>query len=65
MSKQKNSNLTYETAMTELQEIIDQVEVEQIGMDKLFEKVKRAIELLTFCQNKLRQVEAEIQQVAT
>ncbi len=59
MKKQKDS-LTYETAYTELQEIVNTLQNNDISIDDLSEKVKRAGELIAFCQNKLRNTELEV-----
>ncbi len=52
--------LTYESAMSELQSIVNEVQSEQIGMDELSRKIKRAADLIAFCRNKLRVTEAEL-----
>lgn len=55
--------LTYDIAYTELKEIARQIETETISVDLLAEKVKRASELLLFCQDKLRSTETEVNQI--
>lgn len=52
--------LTYQSAMEELQTIVGQLEANAIGIDELSEKVKRAAELVQFCQQKLRTTEKEM-----
>ena len=54
------SNLTYESAYKELAEIAREIETESISVDVLAEKVKRASDLITFCQTKLRSTEEEV-----
>ena len=54
------NNLTYETAYAELQQIAAEIENESVSVDVLAEKVKRASELITFCQTKLRSTEQEV-----
>lgn len=54
------SNLTYESAYKELAEIAHEIETESISVDVLAEKVKRASDLISFCQNKLRTTEEEV-----
>lgn len=54
------SNLTYESAYKELAEIAHEIETESISVDVLAEKVKRASDLITFCQTKLRSTEEEV-----
>lgn len=53
-------NTTYESAYRELQVIAKEIENETVSVDVLAEKVKRAAELITFCQNKLRSTELEV-----
>lgn len=53
-------NATYESAYRELQVIAKEIENETVSVDVLAEKVKRAAELITFCQNKLRSTELEV-----
>lgn len=62
MSKQKN-NLTYDSAMIELLEIIEQVDDEDAGVDLIEDKTKRALEIVIFCRNKLKQIEADLRQM--
>lgn len=52
--------LTYEAAYTELQEIVAALENETISVDELALKVKRATELVEFCQSKLKSAETEV-----
>jgi exodeoxyribonuclease VII small subunit len=51
---------TYESAFRELQEIAREIETETVSVDVLADKVKRAAELISFCQNKLRSTELEV-----
>lgn len=55
--------LTYESALSELQLIVSEIEGEGIGIDELSKKVKRAAELLKFCQGKLRQTENDVNEI--
>jgi len=52
--------VSYKSAMEELQTIVAQLEANAIGIDELSEKVKRAAELVQFCQEKLRTTEREM-----
>ena len=60
MSKSKSKETTYESAMRELQELVDQLQGEAIGIDELSGKMERARELIAYCREKLRQTEAEV-----
>lgn len=57
------TNLTYETAYKELAEIAQEIENESVSVDVLAEKVKRAAELIAFCQTKLRATESEVSKI--
>jgi exodeoxyribonuclease VII small subunit len=56
-------NLTYELAYKELAAIAKEIETESISVDVLAQKVKRASELITFCQTKLRSTETEVSNI--
>jgi exodeoxyribonuclease VII small subunit len=55
--------LTYETALSELTAISKEIENETISVDTLASKVKRASELIEFCQTKLKNTEAEVTKI--
>ncbi|HEY8399597.1 MAG TPA: exodeoxyribonuclease VII small subunit [Flavihumibacter sp.] len=55
--------LSYEQAYAELQEIVIALENETISVDELAAKVKRATELVSYCQQKLKSTEAEINKI--
>lgn len=52
--------LTYDSAFEELQQIAAAIENETITVDQLAEKLKRAAELISFCQSRLRSTELEV-----
>lgn len=58
MSKTK---LTYASAITELEEIVKEIESGEIDVDVLTVKVKRATELITFCKDRLRNTQKEVE----
>lgn len=55
--------LTYESAYNELKKIAAEIETESVSVDILAEKIKRASELITFCQAKLRATEQEVNNI--
>ncbi|MFA6151047.1 MAG: exodeoxyribonuclease VII small subunit [Chitinophagaceae bacterium] len=57
------TNLNYESAYAELKEITEEIESETISVDGLAEKVKRASQLIEFCQTKLRTTEKEVMKI--
>jgi exodeoxyribonuclease VII small subunit len=56
-------NLTYEAAYQELAEIAQEIETESVSVDVLAQKVKRASDLISFCQGKLRSTEEEVTKI--
>jgi len=50
----------YDKAYEELQEIIAQLNNDEIGIDELSKKVKRAQKLITSCKSKLRNIEEDL-----
>ena len=57
------STLTYEAAFEELAGIAREIESETVSVDVLAPKVKRAAELISFCQSKLRSTETEVNKI--
>jgi len=57
------ATLTYEEAYKELTQISSEIENETISVDVLAEKVKRASELIAFCQHKLKSTETEVNKI--
>jgi exodeoxyribonuclease VII small subunit len=55
--------LTYEEAYKELALIASEIENETISVDVLAVKVKRASDLITFCQTKLKSTESEVNKI--
>jgi len=58
MEKKK---LTYKEAISEIEEIIEKLESEELDVDELAVRVKRVSQLLKFCKEKLTNTEKEIQ----
>jgi len=61
----KNKELTYSQALNELEQIVKEIESEEVDVDILAEKIKRASQILTFCKGKLRTAEDEVKKVLT
>jgi exodeoxyribonuclease VII small subunit len=59
----KNKELTYEEALTQLQQIVKDLENREIKIDDLAEKVSKAKELVDFCREKLSKTEDEINKI--
>ena len=60
MSKKE---LTYERAYAELHKILQAIQNDEIGLDELAKELKRAKELIEFCQGKLKSVESELDEI--
>ncbi|MCF6465609.1 exodeoxyribonuclease VII small subunit [Clostridium sp. Cult2] len=56
----KNSKLTYEEAIKELEEIIEELEEENLSIKDSLEKFKRGIALYNYCNDMLKDIEGEI-----
>ena len=57
------SEINYARAFTELQAIVSEIELGQISVDILSEKVKRAAELIAVCKAKLSSTEEDVNQI--
>ncbi len=57
MSEEK---ISYDSAVKEIEEILDLIEKGELGIDPLAKKVKRVKLLLTTCREKLYNTEQEI-----
>jgi exodeoxyribonuclease VII small subunit len=57
------TTLTYENSYTELAQIAREIENSSVSVDVLAQKVKRASELIDFCQHKLRSTETEVNKI--
>ncbi|MDD2412149.1 MAG: exodeoxyribonuclease VII small subunit [Bacteroidales bacterium] len=61
--KTEDSKMKYTEAASELEQIVQDIENAEISVDELSEKVKRAAELIHFCNKKLTQTEEDVQKV--
>ncbi len=55
--------LTYSDALAELQQLAADLENDDISIDELSDKIKRASQLLEFCQDKLRSTEEDVKKI--
>lgn len=55
--------LTYNEAITEIEEILDKIENEELDVDELAEKVKRVSTLLKICKDKLHKTNDQVEQI--
>ncbi|WP_163629721.1 exodeoxyribonuclease VII small subunit [Paludibacter sp. 221] len=55
---------SYTEAIEELEEILRSLEEsEEVNMDSISEKVKRASELIKFCNKKLHELDGELEKI--
>ncbi|MFT4567412.1 MAG: exodeoxyribonuclease VII small subunit [Saprospiraceae bacterium] len=57
------AKFSYQKSVEELQQIINDLDEGAIGIDALSVKIKKAKELLSKCQEKLRATEKEIEEI--
>ena len=55
--------MTYSSALAELQQLAEDLENDEISIDELSDKIKKASQLLEFCQNKLRSTDEEVKKI--
>jgi len=60
MAKQ---NFSYNKSIQEIEEIIKQLESNELDIDALSEKVKKATQLIKNCKNKLRETEKHLDDI--
>ncbi|MCP4574255.1 MAG: exodeoxyribonuclease VII small subunit [bacterium] len=59
MSRESNK-LSFGQAMTEVEDILANLEREDVDIDRLGAEVKRAVELITVCREKLEKTDREV-----
>jgi exodeoxyribonuclease VII small subunit len=59
----ENKEMSYSQALAELEGIIGDIESEEVDVDALAEKVKRAAVLIRFCKDTLRCTDEEVKKV--
>lgn len=55
--------VTYNEAITEIEEILEKIENEELDVDDLAEKVKRVSVLLKICKDKLQNTNEQVEQI--
>jgi len=59
----KTTKISYKEAFDELQAINEDLENNEIGIDELTEKLKRAGELMKICRNQIKLTEEETKKI--
>ncbi len=57
--------LGYADAMAELEEILEELEGDDLDVDVLAERVRRASELLTTCRTRIARAQADVDRIVT
>ena len=60
MSKKQ---LSYKDAVSEIEEILQKIENEELDVDDLSTKVKQVSTLIAFCKKKLHETESEVEKI--
>ncbi len=60
-----DGNLKYKEAVGEIETILEAIDRDEVDIDDLSRKVERAVQLIRFCQEKLRATEMKVNQVLT
>ncbi len=57
--------IKYEQALTQLEEIVEQMENNELNIDELGEQLKKAQKLVKLCKDKLTKTDEEIKKILT
>ena len=57
------NEIKYEAAMAELQSIVRKMENDELDIDQMADKLKRAQELIKLCRDKLTKTDEEIKKI--
>ena len=53
----------YNKTIKKLEDIIDKIESEEIGVDELAKEVKAAVTMIKFCKEKIQKAELQVREV--
>ncbi len=59
----KKKEISFTVAFKELQEILVEIQNQEVDLDQLAERVKRARFLIDFCEKKIKGISMEIKKV--
>lgn len=63
MTKQGSSPKSFESAISELEAIVHEMETGSISLEQALERYQRGVELLKYCQATLQQAEQRVRQL--
>lgn len=58
-----NKKISYKEAITEIEEILELIENEELDVDELSARVRRVSELISICKGKLHKTEEDIAKI--
>jgi exodeoxyribonuclease VII small subunit len=58
-----SKKLSYDSAYAELNKILASLQSDEVSLDEISDKLKRAAELSTFCKSKLRSIEEDLEKI--
>ena len=61
MSKQKQTEVSFEAAVAELTSIVEELEQGEISLEQSLQKFERSVELTRLCQKQLQDAEQKVQ----
>ncbi|MGA0784918.1 MAG: exodeoxyribonuclease VII small subunit [Ilumatobacteraceae bacterium] len=61
--KKDDTDIGYEDAVTELEEILEALSDDDINVDELAERVKRATELVKVCRDRIAAARLEVKEI--
>lgn len=59
----EEQELSYSTAVSELDEILAELEDDSLDVDILGDRVKRASELISFCRERITSAQTQVEQI--
>ena len=63
MPAKKTSTPDFESAMQELEKIVESMENDQLSLDESLKQFERGVELSRLCQNHLKKAEQKVEQL--
>lgn len=63
MTKPTGEGASFNSALQELEAILQRIDGDSVDIDRLAEELRRATELLELCRGKIRKAELEVAQI--
>ena len=60
-----DSDIGYAEAMQELEALLDEIEAEDVDIDLLATRVKRAAELVRICRRRIHDTQVQVEQIVS